>query len=92
MEDELLLESKSLSLPLAVAVFTIWPDADGVTTMDTTALAPTARLPKPQLTVLVPLHAPCVADDETNVRPAGNVSMELTLVAAAGPLLVTTMR
>jgi hypothetical protein len=92
VDAELLLKSKSVSLLVTVAVLLIWPGADGVTTMVMIELAPTARLPTLQFTVLVPLQLPCVAFDDTKETPAGSVSDTLTLVAAAGPLLVAVMR
>ena len=63
-----------------------------MTLIVTPALAPTARLPRLHVTVVVPLHAPCVADEEINVTPAGRASVVVTFVALAGPLFVVTMR
>ena len=92
IDEELLAVSKSLSPAVTVAVFASCPWAVGVTVIVTTALAPIARLPRLHVTVVVPLHVPCVADDEPKVTPAGNASVTVTFVAAAGPLLVATMR
>lgn len=47
---ELLLESKSVSLALTVAVLMIDPVADGVTTIVMTAVAPADRFPNTQVT------------------------------------------
>ena len=89
---ELLLVSKSVSTALAVAVLMIDPVADGVTTMVTTAVAPTVRFPNAQFTVPVPLHEPCEGVAETKLTPEGSVSLMLTFVARAGPLLDTVTR
>src|SRR3569832_1296721 len=91
-EAVLLLESESASLPVTVAEFVNCPAAEGVTTIVTTALAPTARLPRLQFTVAVPLQLPCVVVAEPKVTPAGNVSATLTFVATAGPLFVAIIR
>src|SRR5918911_1037396 len=85
----LLDESGSASDALTVAVSVICPDAVGVTTMVTMALAPFVSVPMEQLTGPVLLQEPCVVEEETNVTPAGSVSVRLTFVACAGPLLVT---
>src|SRR6185503_10873803 len=92
MLDELLVVSISVSPAVTVAVFASCPWDEGVTVIVTTALAPNARLPRLHVTVVVPLHAPCVAADDTKATPAGITSVTVTLVAAAGPLLVATMR
>lgn len=57
VDAELLLKSKSVSFPVTVAVLLIC-SADGITTMVIIELAPTARLPTLQFTVLVPLQLP----------------------------------
>src|ERR1051325_8561751 len=88
----LLVESKSLSLPLTVAELTIWPGVDGVTVIVTIALLPAMRLPSVQFTGPLPLQLPCVVVAAPNAMPAGNVSTTITFVAVAGPLLVATMR
>src|ERR1700682_6144910 len=58
----------------------------GFTVIVAVALAPTARMPRVQVTVLVPLQLPCVAVAETKVT-AGSGSVTVTPVAAAGPRL-----
>src|SRR5215211_6503785 len=88
----LLLVSKSVSVALTVAELMTCPGFEGVTTIVTVALLPTARLPRLQSTGPLPLQLPCVAVAETNTTPAGSVSMILTLVPFAGPLLVATSR
>src|SRR5262245_6945327 len=92
IDDELLVVSKSLCVAETVAVFASCPCDVGVTLIITIALAPTARLPRLQLTVLVPAQVPWVVVAEPNVTPAGSGSATITLVAAAGPLFVVTMR
>jgi hypothetical protein len=53
-----------------------------VTTIVTVALAPTARLPSGQLTVVVPVHGPpWLGVAETRVVAAGRVSLTLTPAA-----------
>ena len=49
------------------------------------------RLPKLQVTVVVPVHDPCVGLAETKVTPAGSVSVMTVFVAGEGPLFVTTI-
>jgi hypothetical protein len=63
--------------------------AGGVIVICTVALPPTARLPRLQITGLVPLHVPCDGVAEPNVTPAGSVSVRTTFVAGAGPLFLT---
>src|SRR6187549_1740902 len=91
IDDELLVESASVSPAVTVAVLASWPCAEGVTTIVMTAVAPTDTLPILQLTVVVPLHAPCVGVEETKATPAGSGSLTVTFVAAAGPLFVTAI-
>ena len=64
------------------------PAEAGVTTITTVALALLARLPIVQVTAVAPLHEPCDGVEETKVTPPGSVSVGVTLVAGAGPLLV----
>ena len=56
------------------------------------ALEPTASPPRLQFTGPLPLQLPCVAVADTNVIPAGSVSVTTTFVAAPGPLFVAVMR
>ena len=49
------------------------------------------RLPKLQVTVVVPVHEPCDVLAEPKVTPAGNVSVIVVFVAGEGPLFVTTI-
>ena len=92
MEAELLLESKSVSVAVTLALFTSEPGADGITLMVTTAVAPAEMLPSPQVMVVVPLQLPWLGMIAPNAMPDGKVSVRLTLVAVAGPLLVTVSR
>ena len=62
----------------------------GVTTMVTVALAPPARLPSAQVTVLADsVQVPWVADAEPKVTPAGSGSTIVTVAVA--PVLVATI-
>jgi hypothetical protein len=72
------------------AVFDNPPADPGITTIVTVALAPFAKAPTAQVTVLVPLQVPAVDELETRITPAGNVSVTDTADAASGPLFTTT--
>ena len=89
---ELLVVSKSVSLALALAVFARVPVVVGVTAIVTIAVDPLLIVPREQLTVVDPTQLPCVVEAEPNATPKGSVSVRFTFVAAAGPLLVTTIR
>ena len=78
----------SLSVALALAVLLNCPVACGTQTMLTVAALPLARVPRLQVTVVVPLQVPCVGVAETKVTPAGNGSVTVTFVAGEGPVLV----
>src|SRR6266478_2884495 len=80
-----------VSFSVTVAVFVIEPAAVAVTTKETEAVAPFARVPKLQVTVVVPVQMPWLGVTETNARPAGRTSVNVTPVEFAGPLLVTAM-
>ena len=61
-----------------------------------TTVAESARLAEPRLAIEPTVHTPvagtyvpCYGVAETNVRPAGKMSVAVTFVAAVGPLLVT---
>src|SRR5215467_4736337 len=57
------------------------------TTIVTVAeLLPAARVPRLQVTVAVPVQVPCEAVEDTNVTPAGSVSVTVTPVAAVLPV------
>jgi len=86
---ELLVVLGSTSVAITLAVLVMLPATVGVTTMVTVALLPLASDPRVQVTVLVPLQAPWLADAETNVTPAGSVSVTVTPEAEDGPLLLT---
>jgi len=91
MVTELSLKSGSDSVALADAVLLSGTVDCGVTRMLAMAELPTARLPKLQVTVVVPEHEPCVGLAETNVTPAGRVSVNIVFVAGDGPRFVTTI-
>lgn len=75
--------------PLTLAELVSVPVTVGFTVIVTVALAPLARLPRVQVTVVVPLQLPWVAEAETKVAVLGSGSVTVTPVAAAGPVLVT---
>ena len=81
----------SLTEEVAVAVFDTEAAADAVAraTIATITELPLLMVPRLQLTVVVPVHVPAVVAAETNVSPAGNVSVRFTAVAADGPALDT---
>lgn len=77
---------------VTVAVFDTGPGVDGsVTVKVIVAEAALAKVPRLQVTVVVPLQLPVFGVAETNVVPAGRMSVTTTFVADAGPLLVTPM-
>jgi hypothetical protein len=59
------------------------------TTMSTLVSAPFASGPLVHVTVVVPVHVQPAVGDDTNVRPAGNGSVTVTLAASDGPALWT---
>lgn len=80
-----------VSFSVTVAVFVIEPAAVAVAVRETEAVAPFARVPKLQVTVVVPVQVPWLDVAETNVRLAGSASVIVTPVELDGPLLVTAM-
>jgi hypothetical protein len=48
-------------------------------------------VPNEHVTVVVPLQVPCDEEADTNVTPAGKISVTMTPVALLGPLLVTVI-
>jgi len=83
---ELFVVSGSVSFAVALAVLVMGPEvAVTLTTMLVVAVAPLARLPMAQVTVLLDALHPLVA--ETNVVPDGKASVKVTPVADIGPLL-----
>src|SRR5437867_2206530 len=86
------LESGSLAVTTAVLVKLLSSGVDDgtATTIVTVVVALAARLPRLQVTV--PPDAVQVGPagvDDTNVTPAGRVSVRVTPVAAEGPALLT---
>jgi hypothetical protein len=72
------------------AVFVFVPDVDAVTTIDMVAFALAASEPSEQVTTPDAwLQVPCELDAETNVVPAGSVSVTVTFVAVCGPAFET---
>jgi hypothetical protein len=75
-----------------VAVLATVPDVLGLLTTSTmVADLPAARVPREQLTVLVPVQDPCDGVAETNVAPAGRVSLTVTAADRLGPAFATAM-
>jgi hypothetical protein len=86
--DALLAGFGSTSADATLAVFDTGPAVlDVLTTKVTVALAPLAREPMAQVTVVVPLQLPWDGVAETKVVPAGITSVTTTAVAAPGPAL-----
>ena len=89
---ELSLPVLSFGVPVIEAVFVnvfvlvvVFAGTD--TVIETVAeLAPAASAPRLQLTVVVPEHVPCDAEEDTNVVPVGSVSVTVTLLAAVFPV------
>ena len=79
--------SGSSSLAVTLASLLIVPVAVVVITISMVALAPSAKLPRSQVTTPLAWVQGAVAD--TKVTPAGRVSVRVTPVASTGPLLVT---
>jgi hypothetical protein len=75
-----------------VAVLATVPDVLGLLTTSVIVAEPrAARVPREQLTVLVPVQDPCDGVAETNVVPAGRMSPTTTFAAGLGPAFVTVM-
>ena len=94
---ELFAKVGSLDMPLIEAIFIIVEPGAAVTltTRVIVADAPVASAPSEQETVPVPptegvLQLPGLVT-ETNVVPAGSVSLKLAPISASGPLLVTVI-
>lgn len=92
---ELLAKFGSLPMPLTVAELVITPPGPAVTltTRVIGADSPPSSSPSEQLTMPVPptggvLHIPGLASD-TNVVPAGKLSVNITSGSGSGPLFVT---
>src|SRR5680860_410004 len=77
----------SCSLPLACATLLIVPDAVGATVMPTGTLPPLASVPRAHTTTPNDGTQPAVAT--RTVAVGGNVSVNVTPVAASGPRLIT---
>ena len=76
-----------------LAVFLRVPLAEGLTTMSTLAVAPPGKIPRSQVTVVVPEHDPRLGVADTSVAPVGSASVTVTPLVVDGPddvpLLVT---
>ena len=84
---ELLVPFGSLVGEVTVAILVNVPLAGAVTVTLILLIAPLANVPRFQFTTPALLMPPPVA--ETNVKPAGKVSVTITLLAADGPKFVT---
>jgi hypothetical protein len=72
------------------AVLATAPDELGPPTMSVMVAAPPlAIVPREQVTALVKEQDPCVDVAETNVVPAGRMSVTVTLAAEPGPAFET---
>jgi len=90
--DESSAATGSVSVREAVAVLVSVPLVDVWTTMLTYCVLPTGSDPSAHVMVVVPLQAPMLGMAEMSVTLAGSGSLMVTLVAVAGPLLVTARR
>jgi hypothetical protein len=81
----------SVTPEVAVAVLEREAGAAAVTvaTMVTVTELPLLMVPSEQLAVVVPVHVPALGVAETNVSPAGKVSVRFTAVAGDGPAFDT---
>src|SRR5437660_9496 len=81
----------SVSVEVTAAVLVMLPVVVGARTMMVTvALAPLLMAPRLPVTVVpAVVTVPWLGVAETNVTPAGNVSVSVTLVALPGPALAT---
>ena len=74
-----------------LAVLLTAPPGVTVTTRVTVAVPGLLRVPRLQVTVLVPLHVPWLGVAETKLAPLGSASVTDTSVAAFGPLFVAVI-
>ena len=89
--EVLFAETGSASFPATLAVLVRTPAAVGLTLIATVALAPLARLPSAQVSVVAPLHDPWLVVNDENVAPDGIGSLTLTSDAGLGPVLLTVI-
>src|SRR5262245_58051842 len=89
---ELSLPVLSLGVPVIDAVFVnvnvpVVVLAGTETTIETVAdVLPAASVPRLHVTVAVPVQVPCDAVEDTNVTPAGSVSVTVSPVGAVFPV------
>jgi len=81
-----------VSFSVTLAVFVIEPTAVAVAVRETEAVAPFAKVPRLHATIVgLGTQVPWLGVAETNVRPAGSTSVNVTPVELEGPLLVTVI-
>src|SRR4051812_17327319 len=89
---ELFAELGSVVVADTVAVLVTLGGALGppvATIVTVTSPVPELMVPRSHETVALPVHVPLVAEDDTNVMPAGSGSDRLTPAAGLGPALCT---
>src|SRR4051794_16514321 len=84
--------SVSLSVVVTLPVLLSAPAVVGLTTIAMPGVPLGATVPREQMTVVVPEHVPWLVTAETNVTPAGSVSMTVTPAAGLIVLLFFTLR
>src|SRR3954469_7468770 len=91
-DELLLLVSVSLSVVVTLPVLFSGPAEVGLTTIAMPGAPVGATVPREQMTVVVPEHVPWLVTAETNVTPAGSVSITVTPAAGLIVLLFFTLR
>jgi hypothetical protein len=82
----------SLDSDVTVAVFVVEPSVLPAFAVIVIVTLPPLRIdPTEQVTVVVPVHVPCVVVADTNVIVGGSVSVTVTVLAVSGPPFVTTI-
>ena len=64
----------------------VWFAGTETTIVTVAEVDPAPNVPRLQVTVAVPAHDPCDAVEDTNVVPAGSVSLTVTFVEAVFPV------
>ena len=84
-------DPSGVPLTWTVATLEVDPMESARAVIVTVAEVDAARVPREQLTVEVPVHVPCVVDDDTKLRLDGSGSDTVTFVAGSPPEFVTTI-